>query len=134
MTVAFWLLGAVVAAGITLGCFYLQERRIRGPWAWLSGAHGVAGTVGVALVLFGLWRHGGSAWGDGAWGDGGRGDGAQGFDNVAGGMLAATLAGGALVVWAQLRGRRPSGLVVALHATLGVAGYVMLAAALSLRH
>ncbi len=43
-------------------------------------------------------------------------------------LLVSTLIGAAVVVVAQVRRRRPSGLVVALHATLGVAGYVILAA------
>jgi hypothetical protein len=43
---------------------------------------------------------------------------------LAGWFLGAALAGGGLVVVDQLRRRRPSGLVVALHATMGVAGFV----------
>lgn len=44
------------------------------------------------------------------------------------GLLAGTLIGAAMMAVAQIRRRRPSGLAVALYATLGVAGRVILAA------
>lgn len=108
---ATWVLGAVCAAGIGLACYYLQERPIHGAARWLSIGHGAAGAIGVALVLLASTPD------------------AQGFRALAGWMLGLALLGGLMVISAQLRRRRPPGLVVALHATLGVAGFVILLAA-----
>ncbi len=110
---AFWILGMTVAAGLALGCFYLQERPIRGWARWTSVGHGLLGVTGSALLIASM-----------ATGAPDRG----GMGQVATTLLVATLIGAAVIVVAQVRRRRPSGLVVALHATLGVAGYVILAA------
>ena len=110
---AFWILGLTLAAGLVIGCFYLQERPIRG-WARLvSVGHGLLGVTGSTL-FFASMAAGASD--------------KNGMGQVAASLLAGTLVGAAVVVLAQIRRRRPSGMVVALHATLGVAGYVILAA------
>ncbi len=110
---AFWSLGATVAAGLAIGCFYLQERPIRGWARWISAGHGLLGVAGSTLFFVSM-----------AAGASDR----SGMGRVATSLLVGTLIGAAVVVLAQVRRRRPSGLVVALHATLGVAGYVILAA------
>ncbi len=110
---AFWILGMTVAAGLALGCFYLQERPIRGWARWTSVGHGLLGVAGSALFLASM-----------AAGAPDR----SGMGQAATCLLVGALIGAAVVVVAQARRRRPSGLVVALHATLGVAGYVILAA------
>jgi hypothetical protein len=106
LTVVSWLLGLAVLAGVGLAGVWLQERR---PAWWMGAAHGVVGLVGTAMAL--LWLMGAAD--------------RQGFGRLAGWFLGIALAGGGVVVVAQLRGRRPSGLVVALHATMGVAGFVL---------
>lgn len=110
---AFWILGFTVAAGLAIGCFYLQERPIRSSARLLSVGHGLLGVTGSTLFFVSMVA--------------GASDG-NGMGQVAMSLLVGTLIGAAVVVFAQLRRRRPSGLVVALHATLGVAGYVILAA------
>ena len=109
---AFWILGLTVAAGLALGCFYLQERPIRGWARWISVGHGLLGVTGSTLFFASL-----------AAGAPDR----SGMGQVATSLLVGALIGAAAVVVAQARRRRPSGLV-AVHATLGVAGYVILAA------
>ena len=110
---AFWILGITVAAGLALGCFYLQERPIRGSARWISIGHGLLGVTGSTL-FFASMAAGASD--------------KSGMGQSATSLLVGTLVGAAVVVVAQARRRRPSGLVVALHAALGVAGYVILAA------
>lgn len=107
LTVSAWLVGAAVLLGVLLAGFYLTERPIRGAARSVSVLHGALASAGTALAL------------------------------TAGGlrlntlMLLAALVGGALIVVAKLRRQRPAGLIVALHATFGVAGAVLLAAALA---
>ena len=110
---AFWILGVTVAAGLAISCFYLLERPIRGLARWVSVGHGLLGVTGSVLFFMSV-----------AAGAPDRG----GMGQVAASLLIGTLTGAAVVVLAQVRRRRPSGLVVALHATLGVAAYIVLAA------
>ena len=119
LTIALWVLAAAVAAGIALSCLYLLERPIRG-WARL-GAHahgllGAAGTVVVASLVVG-----------------GAAD-PQGFGRTALWMLGLTLLGGLIVLVSSLRHRRVPGLVVALHATIGMGAFVILLAYASIPH
>ena len=110
---AAWLLAAVGLAGIGLSCCYLLERPIRG-WAGLASiVHGLTGAVGVAIVVAAVARA-----------DVDR----QGFGRLSVELLAATLLGGLLVAATHLRRRRPAGLLVALHAILGVSAIVIVAA------
>ena len=110
---AFWILGATVAAGLAISCFYLLERPIRGLARWASIGHGLLGVAG-SMLFFASMAAGAPD--------------RSGMGQVAAGLLIGALTGAAVVILAQVRRRRPSGLVVALHATLGVAGYVVLAA------
>ena len=110
---AFWILGITVAAGLAISCFYLQERPIRGLARWISVGHGLLGVTGSTLFFASI-----------AVGVPDR----SGMGQVATSLLVGALIGASVVVLAQVRRRRPSGLVVALHATLGVAGYFILAA------
>lgn len=119
LIVALWLLSATVAAGLVLACFWLMERPPRGAVRLGSTAHGLAGAAGTALVLCLVL--------------GGTSD-PQGFGRMAAWLLGATLLGGGAVVLAQLRRRRPSGLGVAIHAILGIAGFVILLAYGSITH
>ena len=110
---AFWILGITVAGGLAIGCFYLLERPIRGLARWVSVGHGLLGVAG-SVLFFAVMAAGPPDKG--------------GMGQVATSLLIGALAGAAVVVLAQVRRRRPSSLVVALHATLGAAGYVVLAA------
>ncbi len=114
-TATSWILGLAVLGGVWLAGVWLQERR---PAWWMDVLHGAAGLAGCVLAFVLL-----SAGSDG-----------QGFGRLAGWFLGSALAGGGLVAVAQLRRRRPSGLVVALHATLGITGLVLWFAHTSLGH
>ncbi len=107
-----WVLGAAVAGGIALACLWLMERPVRGAWRWASAAHGLIAAAGTALLAAAAWAA----------------PDAQGFGRLAIWMLGLALLGGLVVAVAQLRRRRPPGLAVILHATMGVAGYVILLA------
>lgn len=113
LNAALWILGATVAAGLAVSCSYLLERPVRGLARWVSIGHGLLGVTGSMLFLTSV-----------AIGAPDR----SGMGQVATGLLVGTLAGAAVVILAQVRRRRPSSLAVALHATLGMAGYVVLAA------
>ena len=110
LTVAIWTLGATVLAGMALAAWWLKERQP--PWA-AAAVHGAAGRVGTVVLLALLWS--------------GAAD-RQDFGQMAAWLIGAALLGGGTVVAAQLLRRRPSALVVILHATFGVAGFVMLLA------
>ena len=112
LNIATWILGATVLAGLGLSAFYLTEKPIRGAVRWASAAHGLSGAAGFVLAVLAA-SHALDR---------------QGFGRIAIGFLAATLLGGLVIAAAQLRRRRPPGLVVALHAITGVAGLVILAA------
>jgi len=116
---AFWILGVTVAAGLAIACFYLQERPIRGWARWISVGHGLSGVIGSALFFVSIAAGASDKYGMG---------------RVATSLLVGTLMGAAVVIFAQVRRRRPSGLAVALHATLGMAGYVIFAAYASTPH
>lgn len=101
-----WVLGAAVLAGLGLAGLWLQERR---PAWWLGAVHGVVGLLGSVMVVLVLAR---------------ASDG-QGFGRLAAWFVGIALAGGGVVTVMQVLRRRPPGLVVALHATMGVAGFVL---------
>ncbi len=88
--------------------------------AWPGAVHGLVGLAGFGLLLAGL-----------------RGpprgvqQGAGSFGLVAAVFVGLALLGGAFLAGARLRRQPPAVLVIGVHATLGVAGLVMLAAYLS---
>lgn len=113
LTAALWILGVAVLGGIGLAGLHLAERPITGLTRLASAAHGAVAASGVLLVIGAMLA--------------GRADPA-GMGRMAAGFLAVALLGGLCIVAFQLRRRRAPGLVVALHATLGVGGVVILAA------
>ena len=114
---AIALLSTAELAGIALCCFYLLERPIRG-WSRLGSiAHGLAGAAGAALAALVVLR--------------GAPD-PQNFGHLTIYALAATLALALVIIAAQLRRRRPPGLAVAIHATIGMGALVILLAYLSI--
>ncbi len=112
-------LGVSVLTGIGLLALYQWVKptgRI-----WLPGAaHGLIGVAGSGLLLLGLQ---GPARGVRS--------GAGSFGTIAAALLAAALALGLLVAAGRLRRKRPSALVLGIHATLAVTGLTLLAAYVS---
>jgi hypothetical protein len=111
------ILGIVVLIGLVLGSLYIlyesPPTRVM-TIGWLHGVLGATGVIVLLLALRGPAR--GVAQGAGA------------FGWVSGAMLTATLAGGLLIVLIHMRRRAVPPLLIAMHGTLGVAGYVLLAA------
>lgn len=108
---AFYLLCAAVVLGGVLVLPYLGVSSRRLPWP-VRSAHGVMGAAGLAALLAALW-HGlpPSAMGTG------------GFGPASAFVLALALILG--LAMALLRGR-PAGVLVAFHASLAIAGLVVL--------
>ena len=114
-----WLLtGGVLLGLLLIALSQLSPAAARKGWPGL--AHGSFGVAGFVLLLAGL-----------------RGpprgvqQGAGSFGLVAAVFVGLALVGGGLLYAARLRRRPPAVLVIGVHATLGVAGLVMLAAYLS---
>jgi len=82
---------------------------------WKQIVHGLAGAVGVALAYLALSGPG-------------RGHGAGKFGWTAFILLAGALLGGVTILVAQLRRRDAPGTLIAAHASIAVAGFVLLAA------
>ena len=118
LATALWVLATAVAAGIGLCALYLLERPIRGWSRAATAAHGLLGTFGTAIVAALILR--------------GAPD-PQGFGHTAW-MLALTLAGGLAILAAHLLRRHAPGLVVAIHATIGMGAFVILLAYASIPH
>ena len=109
---AIWLLGGVALVGVALSTFYMAEKPIRGGARWASVAHGLGGAAGTAMAVYAIVLA----------------PDRQGFGRMAAILLGATVLVATLIIAAQLRRRRPAGLVVALHAIAGVTALVILAA------
>ena len=108
---AFAILCVAVAIGAALAIRYLYRPSLRAPWP-IPLAHGALGAAGLAVLLLVL-RKGlppSSA-------------GTAGFGPTAAALLALALALGLAI---GLSRRRPPGLLVAIHAGLAIAGFVVL--------
>lgn len=120
LMVSFIVLGLAVVAGIGLAAAYLLERA-RGLSLVPGVLHGLLGLVGFAALLLGLRGppHGVRM-------------GAGSFGLIAATFVGAALLAGAVILVGRLRRRPPSVVVVAVHATLAIAGFVILAAYVSM--
>ncbi len=117
---AAYLLSAAVLGG--LGLILLSNTAPSRARVWWPGAvHGAAGAAGFGLLVAGV----------AAGPVRGVAQGASSFGPAAAGLVAGGLALGVLLLIGRLRRQMPAMLVLGLHATLGVAGLVMLAAYLS---
>ncbi len=117
LIVAVALLGIAVLFGLVLGSMYLLRDAPPATMpklGWVHGTLGVAGVIVLIVALQGAAR--------------GLPQGAGSFGTLSGALLAATLAGGLWILATRLRRRPVSPLLVTLHASIGVAGYVILAA------
>ena len=118
---AFDILCAAVALGAGLAIHYMRGPAVRRP-AWPIGlAHGVIGAAGLAILIFALRR-----------GLPPSAAGTTGFAPAAAALLALALVFGLVLAYAAARRRRPAGLLVAIHASLAIAGFVVLWTVVSL--
>jgi hypothetical protein len=116
LTFALVTLAITVVLGMILvGLVMRGEAGPRLP-AWPGIVHGGAGILGFVILLLALGRGPprGVAQGGG------------GFGALAAWLIGAALVAAALMVRAHLRRQKPAPVVVALHATIAVAGFVML--------
>ena len=116
LTAAFVILGIAVLLGCLLAVLYLRTEGAAAPWplAALHGLVAVGGLFCLALALCGPLR--------------GVEQGTASF-----GIIAVTLIGSAALIGvgslvAHLLKRRLSGILIGIHATLAVGGFVILAA------
>ena len=111
----------VVLLGLTLALLHLQRRG--GAPAALGALHGVLGSAGITLLLLTAAKPSAKAAAQGV--------GTFGFDATW--LLSAALVLGLWILFLLRRGRRQqAGLLIALHGTIAVLGYVILAAYWSL--
>ncbi len=115
---AMMLLGVAILAGLALVVRLSLARP--GMARWPAAMHGLLGAAGFAVLLLGLR---GPARGVR--------QGAGSFGLIAAGFLGVTLLIALTIVAAQVRRRRPPVVAVAIHATLAIGGFVMLAAYVS---
>lgn len=116
--VSFAIVSLAVALGLGLASVALIGKdslsRKAVPVAHVHGAAGLLGVAAVLLALRGPPR--------------GTHSGAGSFGVIAAAMLAGALLAGSAILAAHLRRRPVSALAIGLHASLGVAGFVVLAA------
>lgn len=121
LQLAFAVLAVAALFGAGLAVLYL-----RGPSAprlpqALPLAHGSLGVAGLILLIVVL-RHGLPSTDNGT----------TGFDLIAAGFFGLAFVLGLLIAAVAWRGRRPGGLVVATHASIAIAGIVVLAVLVAL--
>jgi hypothetical protein len=111
------LLVAVAVLGSVLGAVHLRAGG-GAPPGWLPGAlHGLLGTAAFVTLLLALrGPPRGEAMGVGA------------FGRIAAVLAATALLAGLAILVVRLRSRRVPGLLIGIHATIGVSGVVVLAA------
>jgi hypothetical protein len=110
-----------VAVGGGLAIHFLRGKEMRRPPWPVAAVHGVLGIAGLAVLLLALRR-----------GLPPSVEGIAGFGPAAAVLFALALAAGLGIALASLRGRRPPGLLVAIHASLAIVGFVLLWTVVSL--
>jgi hypothetical protein len=119
VSAATWIITAAVLAGTVLAFWHLRAAEgVARPPGWAGLAHGLAGAVGLALLLLAL-RGPSRAVAEGA----------GSFGTIAAWLFGVALIVGGLV-W--VRRRRGPMLAILLHAVLAVTGWVVLIAWVSL--
>lgn len=121
LTFAFIILAVAAAVGALLAIPFLRGREVRrAHWAVTLG-HGVVGAAGFAVLIVGLWR-----------GVPASGMGTAGFGPAAAVLIGLAVVLGVSIALASFGRRRPGAALVAVHASLAIAGLVVLWALVSL--
>ena len=121
MEIAFTILCVAVAIGLGLGIHHLRGPAAGRPPRFIPPVHGVVGAAGLALLLLALRR-----------GVPPSAEGTAGFAPAAAMLFALALLIGLVMAALTWRGRRPPGVVVAVHAGAAIAGFVVLWTVVSL--
>lgn len=117
LIIAFVILAVAVLLGTVLAVLHMQSEgraSLPGPLAALHGLLGIGGLGCLALALRGPPR--------------GLGHAPASFGIMATALIAPAALLGLWFIVAQFRKRRPAGLLIGIHATLAVSGFVMLLA------
>jgi hypothetical protein len=118
LALAFWILAATVVLGSGLAFVHLRAARLP-PWP-VGALHGVAGAVGLGVLILALQGPArGAEYGVAA------------FGPVAAVLAAMALAIGLIVLLLARRFKRATGLAIAVHSTIAVTAFVLLSAYLS---
>lgn len=115
LAVATVLLGLALVAGGAAAVSWLR-RDARPPAWWLAAAHGIVALAGLGLLVAALAGSGRGA-----------ATGTQSFGAIAAALLGAAALVGLAMLATHLLRRRVPGALVGTHATLAVAGFVILA-------
>ncbi|MDE2165442.1 MAG: hypothetical protein KGJ66_03785 [Alphaproteobacteria bacterium] len=115
LDLAFALLSAAALIGAGLAVNFARGPTVKRSPAAIALTHAGVGVTGL-ILLFVVVRHGLPSIGNGT----------ADFAAIATGFFGVALLFGLLILLAAWRRRRPSGLLVATHASLAVAGIVML--------
>jgi hypothetical protein len=121
LNLAFGLLCATAVIGTVLAILYAKGPVAKPPPLIIPAAHGALGTASLIALILVLRR-----------GLRQNGMGIAGFGVIAGGLLALALFVGLLLARATWQRRRPHAMLVGTHASLAVAGLVMLLALVAL--
>jgi hypothetical protein len=120
-TLSFVILVVAAAIGALLAIPFLRGKDVRrAPWVVALG-HGALGTAGLGMLLAALWQ-----------GVPASGMGTVGFGSGAAVLFGLALTLGILIALASFGRRRPAATLVAVHASLAIAGLVVLWAFVSL--
>ena len=121
LALSFVLLCAAALMGVVLAILYLRGSRRPPPLKLAPPAHGALGAVGLAAIGLAIFRGlPPSRMGTG------------GFAPLAAGLFAAAFALGLAIAFSAWRRGRPTGALVGAHASLAVAGLVVLLALVAL--
>lgn len=120
LALASWVLGAAAAIGAGLALALLRGARAKPPPRAIASVHGILGGAGLVALVAAL-RDGLPKTGMGL----------SGFGAIGAGLLGIAFALG-LALFAAGRHRRPPGALVGVHASLAIAGFVMVLAILAL--
>jgi hypothetical protein len=119
LALAFWILCAAVVIGAGLAFLHLRGSPAKPPRA-IRFVHGILGGAGLLALIAALRR-----------GLPRTGLGLSGFGTIAAGLLGIAFALG-LALFAARRRRRPAGALVGAHASLAIAGFVILLSLIAL--
>jgi hypothetical protein len=114
---AFIVVAIAVLSGSALGVMHLQSEGRTAPPFWLAALHVIFGIGGLGCLVLAL--RGPTRGLDQAFGF---------FGVIAAALIALTALLGAGFIVTRLRKRRPAGILIGIHATLAVSGFVILAA------